>query len=104
MALIDEALRSSCIILSSAGAHAQEEWLSIIDRKTRDIKNTKHTVWVTNSQAARPEIVQSFCADKGARHVMFLARQRNKPGKNTSNNNPAARYSGQVCELLDILV
>lgn len=93
MALIDDALGSDCLILSSAGAHAKQEWLTIIDRKRRDIVNTKHTVWVTNSLAARSEIVQAVCNQHGARHVVFLARMRDKPGVNTSNDDPAASYS-----------
>jgi len=93
MALIDEALSSECMILSSAGAHARQDWLTIINRKRRDITKADHTVWVTNSQAAKPEIVQSFCAQSGARHVVFLSKKRDKPGTDTSNDDAATRYS-----------
>jgi hypothetical protein len=56
-----------------------------------DIATVGHTVWVTNSQAARPEIVQAFSNKHGARYVVFVAKRRDKPGSQTSNKN-AARY------------
>lgn len=93
MALIDDALRSEFLILSSAGSHANQEWQAIIDRKRRDIARTKRTVWVVNSQAAAPQTVQAVCNRSGARHVIFLARMRDKPGANTSHDDPAVAYS-----------
>jgi len=93
MAVIDDALSSEFLILSSAGSHANQEWQTIIDRKRRDIARTKHTVWVVNSQAAAPQTVQAVCNRNGARHVIFLARMRDKPGANTSHDDPAVAYS-----------
>jgi hypothetical protein len=34
-----------------------------------------HTVWLLNSNAARPDVVQQFCKDHGARQVIFVSRR-----------------------------
>jgi hypothetical protein len=66
--LLQEALQARYVILSTAGRHAQEAWQAIIDRKRTDITGVGHTVWVTNSQAARPDAVQSICKEHGPCH------------------------------------
>lgn len=71
MALIDDALRSELLILSSAGSHANQEWQTIIDRKRLDIARANHTLWVINSQAAAPQTVQAVCNQNGLRYVIF---------------------------------
>jgi hypothetical protein len=43
-----------------------------------DIASVNHTVWVLNSNAARPDALQSFCGGRGARYVLFVGR--NRPG------------------------
>ena len=75
-ALLKSALAAEYSILSSAGSHAREDWTTIIARKTADIANVGHTVWVVNSNAARPNVVQSLCNDLDAHYVIFLGRQR----------------------------
>jgi hypothetical protein len=56
--------------------------------------NPKHTVGVVNSNAARPDAVQSFCRDHDARYVIFVNRMRDaKGGDGTSRNHPARAYS-----------
>jgi hypothetical protein len=83
--ILKSALGAEYLILSSAGSHAREDWRTIIERKTTDIANVQHTVWVLNSNAARPDIVQSLCKNLSARYVIFLARQRDaKPGSGPS--------------------
>jgi hypothetical protein len=90
--LLAEALQAKHLILSTAGQHARQAWQAIIDRKRDDTARVGHTVWVTNSQATRPDAVQSFCADYGASHVIFISRrQPNKPGP--ESDDPARSYS-----------
>ena len=47
-----------------------------IDRKCHDVANVGHTFWVTCSQAAPPQIVQTFCHEHDAQHVIFVAKVR----------------------------
>jgi hypothetical protein len=90
--LLQNALQARYVILSTAGRHAQEEWQRIIDRKRDDITSVGYTVWVTNSQAARPDAVQSFCKEHGPCHVIFMSRgYQNNPGPITVDR--AKRYS-----------
>jgi hypothetical protein len=92
--VLQSASAAENLILASAGSHAREEWRTIINRKSDDIRRVKHTVWVVNSNAARPDAVQSFCTDSGARYVLFVSRERNaKPGPGTLRNHEAGEYS-----------
>jgi hypothetical protein len=92
--LLQSALAAPTLILASSGAHAQEGWRNIITRKSADIETVKHTVWVVNSNAARPDAVQSFCGDNGARYVLFVSRVRDaKSGPGTLRDNRAEQYS-----------
>jgi hypothetical protein len=74
MSILQNALAAQHLILSSAGAHAGQAWHKIIARKQSDIGRTGHSVWVVNSNATRPEIVQPFCHDHDARYVIFVSR------------------------------
>jgi hypothetical protein len=91
--LLKEALQARFLILSTvAGRYAREAWQAIIDRKCADVAGVGHTVWAMNSQAARPDAVQSFCKEHGPCHVLFLTKgHRNKPGSVTID--AAKRYS-----------
>ena len=92
--LLQDALRAEYAILSSAGSHAHEDWRTIITRKSADIVQARHSVWVLNSNAARPDAVQSFCNKYGARYVIFLSRQRDgKPNSGPSTETKARHYS-----------
>jgi hypothetical protein len=92
--LLQNALAAPTMILASSGAHAQESWQRIITRKSADIAKVNHTVWVVNSNAARPDAVQSFCKDHGARYVLFVSRVRDaKPGAGTLRDHQAQHYS-----------
>jgi hypothetical protein len=91
--LLKNALAADCVILSSVGKHAQQGWQTIIDRKRRDIANVGHTLWVTNSQAAAPQIVQTFSHKHCARHVIFVAKVRKDPGSQTKFKDPAQFFS-----------
>jgi hypothetical protein len=93
--LLKRALAADYVILSSVGAHAQQEWQTIIDRKCHDIPNVGHTIWVTNSQAVSPAIVQAFCKKHDAQYIIFVAKKRKNPGSQTSFNDPA-RYFLQI--------
>jgi hypothetical protein len=93
--LVRAALSAEYSILSSAGSHARQDWCKILARKTADIAKAKHTVWVLNSNAARPESVQSFCSDYPTRYVLFLGRQRDAEAKSgPSTADRAQVYSG----------
>jgi hypothetical protein len=92
--LLQDALAAEYSILSSAGSHAREDWRTIITRKSADIAQAKHSVWVLNSNAARPDTVQSFCNRQGARYVIFLSRERDsKVRSGPSTEHRAQRYS-----------
>jgi hypothetical protein len=79
--LLNKALAADYSILSSAGSHAGEVWPTISKRKTADIAQFGDTVWVQNSNALRPDVVQTFCQDFGACYVFFLSRKRNGKAK-----------------------
>jgi len=83
--LLQQALQARYVILSTvAGRYGRETWQAIIDRKCADVIGLGHTVWAMNSQAARPDAVQSFCQEHGPCHVLFLNKGlRNKPGSIT---------------------
>jgi hypothetical protein len=91
-------------ILSSADSHARKDWRTIVTRKSADIVQAKYSVWVLNSNAARPDAVQSFCNKHGARRVIFLSRERDiKPTSRPTTENGARGYSpAGGCELLDV--
>jgi hypothetical protein len=92
--ILESALAADHLILANAGSHAKEAWHKIIARKSADIGRTNHTVWVVNSNAARPEAVQLFCKDHDARYVIFVNRLRDaKGGDGTSSDHPARTYS-----------
>jgi hypothetical protein len=91
---LESALAARALIVASAGAHAKEGWKKIITRKSDDIAKVSHTVWVVNSNAARPDAVQAFCNEKDARHVLFVSRSRDgKSGSGTLRDDPARQYS-----------
>jgi hypothetical protein len=93
--LLQSALAAEYPILSSAGSHAREDWGTIIARKTADIAKAKHSVWVLNSNAARPDNVQSFCNKHAARYVIFLSRERDaKSDAGPSTGDRVQCYSG----------
>jgi hypothetical protein len=93
--LLADALAAEFALLSSAGSHAREGWRTIIARKTADIVKAKHSIWVLNSNAARPDTVQSFCNNHAARYVIFLTRSRDaKSDKGTSTEERVRWYSG----------
>jgi hypothetical protein len=93
--LVKSALAAEYLILSSAGSHAREDWCTIITRKTADIASTGHSIWVLNSNAARPDVLQSFCKDHPACYVIFLGRERDgESGSGTSTVERAQCYSG----------
>lgn len=92
--ILESALAADNLILANAGSHAKEAWHKIIARKSGDIGRTKHTVWVVNSNAARPDAVQLFCKDHDARYVIFVNRVRDATGGvGTSRDHPARIYS-----------
>jgi hypothetical protein len=92
--LLQDALAAEYSILSSAGSHAREDWRTIVTRKSADIATVKHSVWVLNSNAARPDAVQSFCNEHKARYVIFVSRERNgKPNVGPSTEDKARLYS-----------
>src|SRR5215216_488068 len=104
LSLLESAVKAERLILSSAGSPAREEWQDIIERKRTDVLRANHSVWVVNSNAARPGKVQSFCRDQGARYVIFVTRKALiKPngqqgrlavrGVGTSRNQRARSYS-----------
>jgi hypothetical protein len=74
MTMLQDALAAEHVILSSAGAHAGQAWHKIVARKQADIGRAGHSVWVVNSNATRPEIVQPFCHDHDAHYVIFVSR------------------------------
>jgi hypothetical protein len=93
--LLPAALAAVSSILSSGGSHAREDWRTIIARKTADVVRAKHSIWVLNSNAARPENVQSFCNKNAARYVIFLSRVRDaKSDSGTSTEEVVKSYSG----------
>jgi hypothetical protein len=89
--LLQDALAAEYSILSSAGSHAREDWRTIITRKSADIAQAKHSVWVLNSNAARPDTVQSFCNKQGARYVIFLSRERDSKVRSGPSTEHRAR-------------
>ncbi len=92
--ILQSALTADHLILANAGSHAREEWHKIVARKSADIGCVKHTVWVVNSNAARPDAVQLFCKDHDARYVIFVNRVRDASGGiGTSRDHPARTYS-----------
>jgi hypothetical protein len=92
--LLQIALAAEYSILSSAGSHAREDWHTIIARKTADIDNAKHSIWVLNSNAARPDYVQALCTNHAASYVVFLSRERDaKSNSGTSTADRAQCYS-----------
>jgi hypothetical protein len=92
--ILESALAADHLILANAGSHAKEGWHKIIARKSADIGRAKHTVWVVNSNAARPDAVQLFCKDHDARYVIFVNRAREgKSGDGTSRDHQARIYS-----------
>jgi hypothetical protein len=93
--MLQSALAAEHVILSSAGAHARQDWLEIIARKQADIARADHTVWVVNSLATRPEVVQPFCRDLHARYVIFLSRRgrESKSASGPSTNDRAQAFS-----------
>jgi hypothetical protein len=94
LSILDSALAADHLILANAGSHAKQTWHKIIARKSADIGRTKHTVWVVNSNAARPDTVQSFCKTYGACYVIFVNRVRDgTAGNGTSRDHPATHYS-----------
>ncbi len=93
-AILEAALAADTLILSNAGAHANEDWRGIIERKAADIANIGHTVWVINSNAARPDVVRSFCSNHGARYVILVGRERDTTsGSGTLRDSAAQLYS-----------
>jgi hypothetical protein len=92
--MLQHALAAEYVILSSAGAHAREDWHKIITRKRADIARANHTVGVISSNATRPETVQSFCSDQDARYVVFVSRSRDsKPNAGPPTADRANEYS-----------
>jgi hypothetical protein len=92
--ILESALAADHLILANAGSHAKQAWHKIIARKSADIGRAKHTVWVVNSNAARPDAVQLLCKDHDARYVIFVNRVRDaKGGDGTSRDHPARTYS-----------
>src|SRR5262249_44367204 len=93
MTMLEQALVAGHVVLSSAGAHAREDWHKIITRKRADIARANHTVWVVNSNATRPETVQSFCNDHDARYVIFVSRSRDSK----ANSGPSTANRANEC-------
>lgn len=94
MTMLQDALAAEYVILSSAGAHAGQYWHQIIARKQADIARADHSLWVVNSNGTRPEIVQAFCRDHGARFVIFARRREaNTVNAGPPTNERAAEYS-----------
>jgi hypothetical protein len=92
--LIEKALGAEHVLLASSGSHALEDWQKIMDRKSADIRSVGNTIWVANSNAARPEAVQSFCNRHQARYVIFVSRSRpTKSDSGTQRNQRARAYS-----------
>ena len=92
--LIEQALAAESVLLAVSGSHALEDWQKIMDRKGADVRLVGHTVWVVNSNAARPDAVQSFCKRCQARHVIFVSRSRPKKGDaGTQRNQKAQSFS-----------
>jgi len=91
--LLQQALQAKHLILSTvASRYAREALQAIFDRKCADVTGVGHTVWAMNSQAARPDAVQSFCNKHSPCYVLFLSKgHRNKPGSITID--AAKRYS-----------
>jgi hypothetical protein len=91
--MLQNALAAEHVILSSAGAHAGQYWHQIVARKQADIARANHALWVVNSNATRPEIVQPFCRDHGARFVIFVRRPGAKTNSGPPTNERAQKYS-----------
>src|SRR5262249_17046809 len=99
MTMLEQALVAGHVVLSSSGAHAREDWHKIITRKRADIARANHTVWVVNSNATRPETVQSFCNDHDARYVIFVSRSRDSKansGPSTANRANECSSDGKI--------
>lgn len=91
--LLQSALADAHSILSNVGPHAGEDWQKIIARKSDDIAKIGHTIWLLNSNAARPDAVQLFCQTQSAQHVIFVARKRDAADKGPSTDHKARSYS-----------
>jgi hypothetical protein len=92
--ILKSALAADHLILANAGSHARQVWHEIILRKSDNIGRVKHTVWVVNSNAARPHAVQSHCKNHDARYVIFVNMKRDaKGGEGTSRDHRARFYS-----------
>jgi len=89
--LLNGALGAEHLILSSAGPHAGQAWRQIVARKSSDVDRAGHSVWVLNSNAARPEMVQTFCEKQGARYVIFVTRERGKGSRGTAAPDVAGK-------------
>jgi hypothetical protein len=83
MTMLQDALATEHVILSSAGARAGQYWHQIITRKQEDIARANHSPWVVNSNATRPEIMQPFC---------FVRRPGAKTNSGPSTNERAQKY------------
>lgn len=90
--MLQNALAADSSILSNVGPHAGEGWQRIITRKAEDIQKIGHTIWLLNSNAARPDAVQNFCNSQNARYVIFVARTRNA-SEGPSTGDAAHGYS-----------
>lgn len=75
MTLLHDALEAKYLVLSSVGPHAREDWRTIIERKIADIEKAEHSIWVVNSNAARPHVLRVFCTKHDARYVIFVSRR-----------------------------
>jgi len=92
--ILESALAADHLILANAGSHAKQSCHKIIARKSADIGRTNHTVWVVNSNAARPDAVQLICKNHGACYVIFVNRVRDgKAADGTSRDHEARSYS-----------
>jgi hypothetical protein len=104
MAILQDALQAKYSVLSSVGPHAGDDWPTIVDRKREDIAKAKHSIWVVNSNATRPEALRAFCTKHDARYVVFVSR---RPGGNANAGPPTAHraqhYSadGKTWERID---
>jgi len=90
--LLKNALADDNLILSNVGPHAGEGWQRIVTRKSDDIRKIGHTVWLLNSNAARPDAIQAFCSSQNAQHVIFVARTRDA-AEGPSTGHKARSYS-----------
>jgi hypothetical protein len=91
--LLQQAVASQYVVLGSVGAHARQAWQIIVNNKNADINGFGYTIWLNNSQAVSPQLIQTFCRSQGARYVIFVARRRNNPGSGTRMRQIARNYS-----------